>query len=235
MTAMQLLLPLYIYWAITSDAPDWYWLLTFLFYFLYLCIGNNIGLHRLFHHRHFSVSKPMEYFIAWCSTMACLGSPLSYSTIHVIHHKIPDTEKDPHGPDRGWKSVLFYYHLTPTPDEYMYSKHLAVLLRYWWILHNYYWLIVFANAALIYLLFGWTALLFCWLIPASLTLWGVAIVLLMQHNANGPSNTRSYQWFGFGEAFHKNHHENPGLANHPDPGCIDWTYQLCKILSKSKN
>ena len=106
MTLMQLMLPVYIYFAITSGAGWHYYLMLFVFYFLYLSIGNNIGLHRFFSHRYFEMSRPIEYFVAWCSTMSCLGSPLSYVCVHNIHHKSYDTDLDPHGRKRGWKSML---------------------------------------------------------------------------------------------------------------------------------
>ena len=57
MTLMQILLPLWIYLAIGAE---WYWYaVAFVFYFLYLCIGNNVGMHRFYSHRYFEMSKPV--------------------------------------------------------------------------------------------------------------------------------------------------------------------------------
>jgi fatty-acid desaturase len=51
MTAMQILTPVWVYLAWGSE---WYWwAIAFVFYFLYLCIGNNIGMHRYYCHRYF--------------------------------------------------------------------------------------------------------------------------------------------------------------------------------------
>jgi hypothetical protein len=106
-----------------------------------------------------------------------------------------------------------------------------LIVRFSW-LHHYYWLILLAQGFIMYLI-DWKIMLFCWLIPGSVTLWVVAIVLVMQHDANGPSNTKSYQWFAFGEAWHRNHHINPALVNHAiDPTKTDWTYHLCKLVAK---
>ena len=33
------------------------------------------------------MSKPVELFVSWCAFMPGLGSPLSYVSIHNIHHK----------------------------------------------------------------------------------------------------------------------------------------------------
>jgi len=229
MTLMQLALPLYIYLGI---GYSWYWwLVAFIFYFLYLCIGNNIGMHRYFSHGYFKMSKPMEYFVAFLSTMACLGSPLSYVSVHNIHHRYNDTEDDIHGRPRGWKSILFIFHKEVDYHNIVKSKNLTRLMTRYCTLHNYYWLVVATGAFLFYLI-SWELFLFAWCIPVSLTLWAVALVLLLQHDKKGPSNTRSYMWFGFGETWHKNHHDNPGLVDHSLGKGKDWTYEISKLLSK---
>jgi fatty-acid desaturase len=105
--------------------------------------------------------------------------------------------------------------------------------EYRW-LHEYYWAFVFGTGLAFYLLGGLNLFLFCWAIPSSLTLWAAAFVLLLQHDEHGPSNTRNYMWFGWGETWHKNHHDDPSLVDHSLGQGQDWTYQICKILSKSK-
>lgn len=226
---MQLLAPVFI---LLGLGYSWQWWTTALvFYFLYLCIGNNIGMHRYYCHKDFEVCKPLEIFIAWCSSMACLGSPLSYASIHVIHHRNYDTTLDPHGRKRGWRSLLFWFHKHLGPKDVVFTRNLSHLTKRYHLLHDYYWPFVFANALIMYLI-SWEVLLFCWLIPASLTTWAVSLVLLLQHDENGPNNSRSYMWFGWGETWHKNHHDNPGLKDHSMGKGIDWTWKICKILSK---
>ena len=232
MTIMQLMLPVFLYMAI--GAVWYWWALCLLFYFIYLAIGNNIGMHRYFCHKYFTMSKPMEYFVTWSATMACLGSPLSYAGIHAVHHKHFDTTLDPHGPIRGRKSVLCCFHKHLSPKDISFTRNLTTLAKRYYILHSYYWPIVFGNALIIFLLFGWNALLFCWLIPVSLTLWAVAVVLLLQHDDQGANNSRLYMWFGWGETWHKNHHDDASLVNHAPIGKIDYTYQLTRLLAKNE-
>lgn len=232
MTLIQITLPIWVYLAL--DAEWYWWILSFVFYFLYLCIGNNVGMHRFYSHRYFEMHKPIEYFVAWCSSMAGLGSPLSYVSIHNIHHKYNDTELDPHGRTKGWHSIFYCYHKYIQSKDIIFTKNLTYLMREYTVLHDYYWLWVFGCAGLMYAIGGLNVFLFCWAIPASLTLWAVALVLLLQHDDHGPSNTRNYMWFGFGETWHKNHHDDPSLTDHSLGKGTDWTYQLCKILSKSK-
>lgn len=231
MTIIQLLLPVFI---IVGLGAEWYWwVVSFVFYFLYLCIGNNIGMHRYFSHRYFTMSKPVELFVAWCAFMPGLGSPLSYVSVHNIHHRHNDTAQDVHGRARGWRSLLYCFHKYIHAQDIVFSKNLISLTRQYHWVHNYYWLFVFGNAALMYLV-SWKLFLFAWAIPASITLWIVALVLLLQHDQHGPSNTRSYMWFGWGETWHANHHADPSLQDHSLGKGRDWTYELCKILSKSK-
>lgn len=234
MTLMQVLLPVYIYLAVASDAEWTWWLGSIVFYFLYLAIGNNIGMHRYYCHRYFTMNRPTEWFVAWCAMMGCMGSPICYAGIHQVHHRLHDTEQDPHGLARGWKSVLYYYHRQIDQKEIKFSRSIADLTKRYGLVHQFYWPFVFANAAIFYLI-SWKALLFLWLIPASLTLWAVALVLLMQHDQDGPNNSRAYMWFGWGETWHKNHHLDQSLTDHSLGKGIDWTYQLSKLLANESN
>ena len=231
MTIFQLLLPVFLCIAILADVEWYWWLVSFIFYFLFIAIGNNVGMHRYYFHHYFKLSKPMEYFVLWCGVTAVLGSPMSYYNTHLLHHKYSDTNLDAHGLQCGWKSILYYWHRHIAIKETIFTRDMYKLVaRFQW-LHSYYWPLLIAQGFIMWLI-SWKVLLFCWLIPASLTLWAVALVLLLQHDKNQPSNTRCYQWFSFGEAYHKNHHVDPSLANHSlDPKLTDWTYVLCKLIA----
>lgn len=230
MTIMQVLLPVFLYSAFASNAGWYWWVGSFVFYFLYLAIGNNVGMHRYFCHNYFTLSKNTEKFVAWCSAMSCLGSPICYASIHQVHHRVHDTEQDPHGTVKGWRSILFCFHRQINQKEIKFSRNIAELTKKYGVLHQFYWPFVAINALVLYLI-SWEALLFLWLIPASLTLWAVALVLLMQHSHGEPNNSRAYMWFGFGETWHKNHHTNQSLSNHGLGQGIDWTYELSMLLS----
>lgn len=235
MTVIQLLLPVYLYLAYTSGAEWHWWIMSVFFYFIYLSVGNNVGMHRYFCHRYFKMNRVVEWFVAWAACCTGLGSPLSYAAVHIVHHAHYDTALDPHGPKRGWKSLLYCFHRHLSPKDLTFTRNLTTLAKKYHVLHSYYWPFVFGTGLMFYLLFGWKAFLFCWAIPGSLTLWAAALVLLLQHDKNGPSNTRSYMWFGWGETWHKNHHDNAALVDHSLGQGRDWTYEICRILSKSKN
>jgi len=231
-TVMQLLFPLAVYLAIGAE---WYWwVLSFVFYFFYCAVGNNLAMHRYFCHKQFELSKPIEYFFLWCSSMSTLGSPLSYAIPHLVHHKYPDTDQDPHGPLAGVKSLLYYFHRhLPTDKFTLISRRIVELSKQYCWLHRNYWYFVLANVAVLWAI-DFKVMLFCWLLPASFTLWAVSVAIYLQHWPKGSaSNNRLYGWYGWGEGLHLNHHLLPGKSDTAiNPGERDYTHWLAKLFAK---
>ena len=231
-TVMQLLFPLAVYLAIGAE---WYWwALSIIFYFFYCAVGNNLAMHRYFCHKQFELSKPMEYFFLWCSSMSTLGSPLSYAIPHLVHHKYPDSDMDPHGPMAGIKSLLYYFHRhLPTDKFTLTSRRIVELSKQYCWLHRNYGYFVLANVAVLWAI-DFKVMLFCWLLPASFTLWAVSIAIYLQHWPKGSaSNNKLYGWYGWGEGLHLNHHLLPGSSNTAiNLGERDYTHQLAKLFAK---
>ena len=231
-SVLQLLLPLGLYLGYTSNA-DWHWwsICAFFYMVIYSMIGNNIALHRYFSHGHFTVSRPIEWFLLWSGCMIGLGGPMSYAMTHLVHHKYPDTELDPHGPVRGKRSIVVWFHQVidygKTP---IHSRHILDLRkRYGWM-HRYYWIFVLGNAGVMYLI-DYKLFLFCWFSPASLTIWGVAGALLTQHWSLTANNGWHHKWFLWYEALHKNHHDYPRAPNTAiNPNELDTTYQFSRLF-----
>jgi stearoyl-CoA desaturase (delta-9 desaturase) len=233
-TVVQLLWPLAIYFAVTANAEWYWWVASFVFYFFYCAIGNNLAMHRYFCHKHFELSKPMEYFFLWCSSMSTLGSPLSYAIPHLVHHKHPDSDQDPHGPTAGLKSILYYFHRhLHINEKTIISRRVFELAKQYCWLHRNYWLFVTANL-IVFALLGWKVFVFCWFLPATTTLWAVSIAIYLQHWPKGSaSNNHLYAWFGWGESLHANHHVLPGSSNTAiNPGEFDYTHWLAKLFAK---
>ena len=232
MTLVQLSLPLVIYLAVGAE---WYWwILSFIFYFLYCAVGNNLAMHRYFTHNQFELSRPMEYFFLWCSSMSVLGSPLSYAIPHLVHHKYPDSDMDPHGPSAGIKSLVYYFHRdVPRDKGNIVNRRIVELSRQYHWLHKNYWLLILATVALM-LSIDYKIALFCWLLPASFTLWAISFSIYFQHWPKGSaSNNKLYGWYGWGEGLHLNHHLLPGISNTAiNPGERDYTHLLAKLFVK---
>ena len=233
-TIVQLLLPVAVYLAVSSNAEWYWWALSLVFYFFYCAVGNNLAMHRYFCHKQFELSRPMEWFFLWCSSMSTLGSPLSYAIPHLVHHKYPDTDQDPHGPMAGLKSILYCFHRHLHINETtIISKRVIELVKHYCWIHRYYWIFVFANVAVMWTI-DYKVMLFCWLLPASVTLWAVGIAIYLQHWPKGaPSNNKLYGWYGWGEGLHLNHHLLPGKSDTAiNPGERDYTHWLAKLFAK---
>jgi stearoyl-CoA desaturase (delta-9 desaturase) len=232
-TLVQLMFPLALYLAVTSHA-EWYWWLTaFVFYFLYVCVGNNIGMHRYFCHQHFEANKFVEYLFVWTAGMSIMGSPLSWPVTHLHHHIHSDTDLDLHGPKVGLRSLLFYFYKdVPIDEKVLNNKRVADLnLQYGW-LHRYYWLYVIANL-IVFALLGYKVFLFVWFLPATFSLWVISYSIYIQHCPNGASNNRWYLWIGLGEGLHYNHHQRPGQSDTAmNPKEFDYIHWISKLFAK---
>lgn len=233
---LQLSLPLAIY---QGWGAEWYWWATAMFFYIvvYSLIGNNIALHRYFTHGHFEVSKPVEYFFLWCGSMSGLGNPISYAMTHLVHHKYPDTDKDPHGPVRGLKSIFPIWHgginIKETPIN---ARGIVALSRKYGWLHKYYIPFVAVNAYIMYLISP-TLFLFAWWIPASISCIGVAGAVITQHWSFKPNNGCKYNkyllWY---EAHHKNHHDFPSAPDTSlDSEERDYTFEFAKLFKPRFN
>jgi stearoyl-CoA desaturase (delta-9 desaturase) len=233
-TILQLLLPVSIYLGVVSNADAIWWIVAVFFYIvIYTMIGNNIALHRYFTHGHFTIARPVEYFFAWCGSMIGMGDPLSYAMTHTVHHnsKYTDTPLDPHGPSCGLRSVLFCFQRPINPSiTPVFNRHVLELSKKYWWLHRYYVPIVLANAALLWVI-DYKVFLFCWLIPASISIWGIGFAVLRQHWPMKANNCRTHLIEPWYEGLHLNHHNWPMAPNTAIyTNEIDYTYQFSKIF-----
>ena len=76
------------------------------FYFLH-GLGITVGYHRLFSHRSFTASKPVEQVLGFLGAGALQGSARWWCRNHRVHHNFIDTDLDPYNAKRGF----FYSHL----------------------------------------------------------------------------------------------------------------------------
>lgn len=232
-TLLQLaLFPAIAWWVYTDQS--WKWLLPVAFaHFGYAVIGQVIGHHRYFTHGHFKTTRAWEYFILFFTVMNGLGSPQSYAYIHLVHHRYPDTDRDPHGPMRGLKSVLFCFHSAAENEKWaLRSRHLLALNTRWWWVHQYYYALIALVAGALWAI-DIRFFMFLWLIPASTCAWGLGISVYLQHAGGGANNRRISGIFGFGERFHKVHHEHPTQTNLADgTGSFDFGYVVSRLFAR---
>ncbi|KAI9444254.1 delta9-fatty acid desaturase [Lactarius indigo] len=69
--------------------------------------GITAGYHRLWAHRSYNASKPLQYFLAIAGAGAVEGSIKWWSRGHRAHHRYTDTDLDPYNAHRGllWSHI----------------------------------------------------------------------------------------------------------------------------------
>ncbi|CAB4304601.1 unnamed protein product [Prunus armeniaca] len=65
-------------------------------------LGVTLSYHRNLSHKSFKLPKWLEYFFAYCGTLALQGSPLEWVSTHRYHHQFTDTWNDAHSPIKGF-------------------------------------------------------------------------------------------------------------------------------------
>lgn len=78
-----------------------------LFYAIFTGFGLTAGYHRLWAHRSYNASKPVQCCLALMGAAALLGSIKTWSRTHRAHHRFCDTDLDPVGSHMG----LYHTHL----------------------------------------------------------------------------------------------------------------------------
>ncbi|KAI0079751.1 delta 9-fatty acid desaturase protein [Panus rudis PR-1116 ss-1] len=77
-------------------------------------VWNMLGYHRLWSHRSYDASKPLQYFLAVAGAGGVQGSIRWWSRSHRAHHRYTDTDRDPYGAHHGlWWSHLGWMLVRP--------------------------------------------------------------------------------------------------------------------------
>ncbi|KAH8917053.1 hypothetical protein BT69DRAFT_1355059 [Atractiella rhizophila] len=105
-TALTVVPLLAIYGALTTPIQ----LKTFIWaivYYFYTGLGITAGYHRLWAHRCYNASKPLQYFLALGGAGAVEGSIRWWSRGHRAHHRYTDTDLDPYSAHKGllWSHI----------------------------------------------------------------------------------------------------------------------------------
>lgn len=197
--ALLSFIPMIAYAGITE------WAIALLLTFGGACLGGTMTYHRLLSHRSWHCPVWLEYVFVAIETVMLSGSAIAWVAVHREHHKHSDNEKDPHSPEfKGY----FYVHFLS-----MYIKpkikYAVDLMRkpFYLFQHKWYFTINAAYAGVLYLIDPF-AVIYAWLIPASLT-WHIgSSIISVSHLGGTPRNNTLHGIISFGEGWHKNHHDN---------------------------
>ncbi|RPD74608.1 hypothetical protein L226DRAFT_78784 [Lentinus tigrinus ALCF2SS1-7] len=82
-------------------------LLWSILYYVISMLGITAGYHRLWSHRSYNASRPLQYLLAIMGASAVQGSAFWWARGHRSHHRYTDTPLDPYNAQRG----LLYSHI----------------------------------------------------------------------------------------------------------------------------
>lgn len=191
-------------------------------FFVYDCLGVIVANHRYWSHGSFEFkSKAVKYLFSTFALLSGTGSTLGWAGLHKLHHKNSDTPEDPHNQGRGFWRTMFLYYKT---DHRSLLREALPLARDPFIrITDRYWLAIMAGyVAFLFLAFGLQGLYAAFIAPSALVMIAQGATNYLAHSSLGYRNhdteDRSVNtpWlapFNWGEAWHNNHHANPGKAN----------------------
>jgi len=172
------------------------------------------------------------YVIAYITQGSSYISPRVYAIMHRMHHAYTDTDKDPHSPKNDRNIFVMMWHARQITESIYKSKQIIEPrflknLPNWRALdriaHSVYsrigWVMFYI---LIYILFAPSVWLFL-LLPIHILMMPIqgAIVNWFAHKygtvnfkmKNTSTNLFKVDFLMMGEAYHNNHHKNPGHVN----------------------
>lgn len=216
--ALAMLAPWYFSWSALGVMIFLHW--------LFGSIGICLGYHRLLTHRSLSVPKWLEYAIATLGALAMQGGPIFWIAGHRLHHAhTEDVDKDPYSAKRGfwWSHMLWIFYPRPEFFEHEHYKRFASDLErdpYYRWLNRYFLLLQIPVAVLLYVLGGWSFVIYGVFLRAVL-LWHTTWFINSATHLRGyrrfqlKDNSRNLWWAAlltYGEGWHNNHHAHPNVA-----------------------
>jgi len=106
--------PLLTIYGLFNVRLRWETALFAVFYYFFTGLGITAGYHRLWAHRSYNASKPLQYFLAMAGAGAVEGSIKWWARGHRAHHRYTDTDLDPYNAHKGfWYSHIGWMLVKP--------------------------------------------------------------------------------------------------------------------------
>jgi stearoyl-CoA desaturase (Delta-9 desaturase) len=216
-------------------------MITFLVMIFATGLGVTLGFHRLFSHRSFATSRPIEWVLMILGCMAGQNSPFYWIAYHRTHHRHSDHDGDPHSPHiwagrrfrllHGfWHSYFGWLHANGSDYPKAAVRDLARRPDLAWIDRHWFQLYLtgLAIPALVGFAIGGTGynalvgLLWGGLFRQFLGLQAAFAVNAFCHlwgnrpyaTADDSRNSFVLGLIAFGDGWHNNHHAFPSSARH---------------------
>jgi stearoyl-CoA desaturase (delta-9 desaturase) len=200
--------------------------LAFVTYFTTGCMGITFSFHRQLSHRAFQTPKWLEYFMAYCASMAIQGDPVTWVSDHRYHHLHTDTPLDLHSPYEGfwWSHMGWMFDEEAHDMRAPTMSNASDLLKQPFYQHmkKFYFFHIMLKLIFMYAIAGFPGLVWGGAV-ATVFLWHVTFFVNSASHVwgNQPFRTgdlsRNIWWVGilaFGEGWHNNHHAFEFSARH---------------------
>ncbi len=204
-------------------------------------LGITLGWHRLLSHRSFQTPKWLEYFLAFCGTLALQGGIIWWVGLHRHHHLHSDQDVDHHDSKKGflWSHIRWMcFEIPAESDIPRFTKDIADD-PFYQFLNNYFFPLQVVLGLFLYAIGGW-----------SFVFWGVFVRLVVVYHCTWLVNSATHK-FGYrnfettdlstncwwvalttyGEGWHNNHHAYQYSARHGMKWWeIDITWMTIQVL-----
>lgn len=206
-------------------------------------LGITLSYHRNLSHRSVKLAKPLEYLFAYVGVQTLQGNPIDWVSTHRHHHRLCETERDPHTPTEGfWQSHFGWLFDSKTLNEKCGGRTNVQDLEsqaYYRFLEKTYILHPIALGALLYALGGFPYLVWgmgvrtcavyhaTWLVNSGGHIWGDRV----WHTGDFSRNNWFNALITFGDGWHNNHHAFEFSARHGfEWWQFDMTWYFIKML-----
>ncbi len=197
------------------------------------------GYHRYFAHRSYKLGRVMQFIMAFGGGTAAQKGALWWASHHRAHHRLSDTDQDPHAAHRGlwWSHVGWIicdkYNETPPIKDFSKYPELRFLERF-------HLLPPVALGLAVFLWGGWSALWCGFFLSTVILYHGVFSINSLTHRfgnrryqtTDTSKNSFILAIITLGEGWHNNHHYYSSTANQ---GFFWWeidiSYYVIKLLS----
>ena len=196
-------------------------LIIILGYFLYGCLGVVVTYHRYLTHKSYNTHPLLVKLFSLLGCFGGTGSPLAWVAIHINHHLKSDKPEDPHSPLYKGVKIFALNYVNEVDRDTKWRMRSLVTDKYQQFLHRYYFAIIIAYSALLFLIGGFYLMIFFHWAPAAITAIMSNVVNYVGHKPNWLGGYRSYNlndqstnnWVwavpSWGESWHNNHHRFP--------------------------
>jgi len=189
---------------------------TLIGYVLFGMVGVEMGLHRYYAHKSFTVNKIMNRIIYICSIYAASGDPIYYAGLHRTHHAKADTDQDPHRPHE--QPFLSWFHCNDRSGSEINWKVVSDLTDKEDLLFlAHHWSKIYWGSIVVAFLINPKFALFFFVLPGIIVLALSGLLNTVNHlygyrnfdTKDTSTNNTLISIFTFGGGLHNNHHARP--------------------------